>query len=67
MNYWFTVLGEVYHNAHNWVSDLLVDIHSTQSRPTYCFKIQFSVREGLNENLFELHVRVDTQTTSENL
>jgi hypothetical protein len=27
----------VYHNAHNWVKGFLVDIHSTQSRPIYCF------------------------------
>jgi hypothetical protein len=62
MNYWFTVLREVYHDAHNWVSGFLVDIHFTQSGPIYCFMIQFSVREGLNAHLFELHVRVDTPT-----
>ena len=62
MNYRVTVLGEVYHNAHNWVSGFLVDIHSTQSRPICCFMIQFNVREILNEHLFELHVRVDTET-----
>ena len=67
MNYRVTVLGEVHHKAHNCVSGFLVDIHSTQSRPIYCFKIQFSVCEGLNENLFELHVRVDTQTIFGNL
>ena len=67
MNYRVTVLGEVYHNAHNWEIGFLVDIHSTKSRPIYCFMIQFIVSEGLNEHLFELHVRVDTETIFGNL